>query len=122
MILDKNSILTAVDLKRETVPVPEWGKDAEVIVQEMSALDRDRLWKDLRVKGGDGETDDKISMENLAAKVLVRCIVNQDGARLFVDEEAEPLGRKSQDALARLFEVAKRLNKLFVDQGAAAKK
>ena len=119
MILDKNAILTAVDLKRETVPVPEWGKDAQVIVQEMSALDRDRLWKDLRINGEDG---DKISMENLAAKVLVRCIVNQDGARLFVDEDAEPLGRKSQDALARLFEVAKRLNKLFVDKGEAEKK
>lgn len=118
-ILDKNSILTADDLKRETVPVPEWGPSAEVIIQEMSALDRDRLWKDLRADGEDG---DKISMENLAAKVLVRCIVNQDGARIFVDEEAEPLGRKSQDALARLFDVAKRLNKLFVDQGAAAKK
>lgn len=122
MLLDKNSILTAVDLKRETVPVPEWGKDAEVIVQEMSALDRDRLWKDLRVKGAEGEESDKLSTENLAAKVLVRCIVNQDGARLFVDEEAEPLGRKSQAALARIFEVAKRLNGLFLDQGATAKK
>ena len=119
MLLDKNSILTAVDLKRETVPVPEWGKDAEVIIQEMSALDRDRLWKDLRINGEDG---DKISMENLAAKVLVRCIVNQDGARLFVDEDAEPLGRKSQEALGRLFDVAKRLNKLFVETGATAKK
>lgn len=115
-IIDKATILSAQDLKRETVKVPEWGAQAEVIVQEMSALERDRFYLSTRKEDG---THDPV---NFAAKLLVRCLVNQEGARLFVDEEAEPLGRKSKAAINRLFEVALRLNGMGEEKGDAAKK
>ncbi|MFZ5762834.1 MAG: hypothetical protein ACOY8P_07920 [Thermodesulfobacteriota bacterium] len=115
-LIDKNSILSAPDLKRETVKVPEWGPQAEVIIQEMSALDRDRFYV------AAAKEDGTIDPVNFAAKLLVRCIVNQEGARLFVDEEAEPLGRKSQAALKRLFDVARRLNGMAEGADEAAKK
>lgn len=116
IIIDKATILGAVDLKRETVKVPEWGPQAEVIVQEMSALDRDRFHASVTKEDG------TIDQVNFAAKLLVRCIVNQDGARLFVDEEAEPLGRKSKAAIERLFNVALRINSLAEGVDEAAKK
>jgi hypothetical protein len=120
-ILDKMSILRAPDLKKETVYVPEWGKGAEVIVQEMSALDRDLLQAEIGVvefvdgpEGEDGKPVRKIkntaALTNYAARVLVRCIVCEDGGRMFCDEEAEALGKKSVAAINRLFAVAQRLN------------
>ena len=100
-MLDKSTILAALDLKKQTVPVSEWGGD--VIVQEMTALDRDRLVSETRA----GETTDTV---NYAAKVLVRCLANEDGSRMFDDNEAETLGRKSPTVIAKLFAVASKLN------------
>jgi hypothetical protein len=107
-ILSKNNILTAADLKRETVPCPEWGGD--VIVQEISALDRDRLWKTLI------DVDGNQDPINTASKVLVRCLVDEEGSRLFCDEEAETLGKRSTTVINRLFAVAQRLNKIVAEE------
>lgn len=104
VFLDKNSILNADDLKRETVPCPEWGGD--VIIQELGAIDRDRLWPALL--NDEGKNDPV----NLAGKVLVRCIVDETGARIFGDDDAESLGKKSPVVINRLFKVAERLTVL----------
>jgi len=106
-MLDKNSILNALDLKREVIPCPEWGGD--VTIQEMNALDRDRLRQEIFTQEGEIDT------VNQAAKVLVRCIVGADGCRLFADSDAEALGKKSVKVTQRLFAVAQELNKLSVD-------
>jgi hypothetical protein len=110
MFLDKNSILNASDLKSETVPCPEWGGD--VIIREISAIDRDRLWPAL--VDGEGKNDPI----NLASKVLVRCIVDESGSRIFADGEAEALGKKCTGVINRLFKVAERLNTLTVQDAA----
>jgi len=110
MVLDKNSILNANDLKRETVPCPEWGGD--VIIQELGAIDRDRLWPCLL------DADGKNDPVNVSGKVLVRCIVGEDGERLFADTDAETLGKRSPKVLDRLFKVAEKLIVLKVDEAA----
>jgi len=114
-LLDKMGILNAPDLKRETVPVPEWSEGATVIVQEMTALDRDRLRREQTALPEGNPL-------NLAARVLVRCLITADGSRLFVDEEAEALGRKSTIVLDRLFGVACRLNTIYGAAEEEAKK
>lgn len=106
-MLDKTSILNALDLKREVVPCPEWGGD--VTIQEMNALDRDRLRQEIFTQEGEIDT------VNQAAKVLVRCIVGADGGRLFSDSDATSLGQKSAVVIQRLFAVAQKLNKIAVD-------
>jgi hypothetical protein len=123
VILDKTAILAAPDRRRETVDVPEWGEGAQVILQEMSALDRDRFNTERQIEfvdgppGKDGKptqvpkmgTD---AMVNYAARVLVRCIVDEEGKRIFTDDDAEMLGGKSTKVLQRLFKVVAELNKL----------
>lgn len=110
MVLDKNSILNANDLKREIVPCPEWGGD--VIIQEIGAIDRDRLWPCLL------DAEGKNDPVNVSGKVLVRCIVGEDGARLFTDDDAEALGKRSPAVINRLFKVAEKLIVLNVDETA----
>lgn len=110
MVLDKDSILNANDLKREIIPCPEWGGD--VIIQELGAIDRDRLWPCLL------DADGKNDPVNVSGKVLVRCIVNESGERLFSDEDAVALGKRSPKVLDRLFKVAEKLIVLKVDDAA----
>lgn len=114
MILNKNTILSAVDLARETVNVPEWGGD--IVLQEMTALDREKLRGELDIDG------DKVSTDNLAGRVLVRCIVDDAGVRIFNDDDAEILGNKGQKPLRRLFEKAMAMNAMFTDDEEEVKK
>jgi hypothetical protein len=48
-------------------------------------------------------------MVNSRAKLVVRAACNEDGSRIFLDSQAEALGRKNGSAISRLFEVANRL-------------
>jgi len=43
MLLNAQQILAAKDRKTQTVPVPEWGEGAEVLIGSMGALDKAEL-------------------------------------------------------------------------------
>lgn len=107
-ILGKNLILSAVDLKSEDVPVPEWGGD--VRVRSLTGAERDAF--DTSLLGKDG----KRNLGNIRARLLALTIVDENGDRVFSDDDADQLGAKSAGVLERLFEVAQRLNGM----GAAA--
>lgn len=103
-MLDKASILAAQDLKTEVVAVPEWGGD--VTVRMLTAADRDAL--SFSLIGPDGKTN----TQDYKAKLVARCLVGEDGQRLFADDEVQLLGAKSAVALERVFVVADRLNQI----------
>lgn len=103
--LTRDLILAADDLKTEKVSVPEWG--GEVNVRAMCGAERDAFEQSLFVGDGDGR---KFSAENVRAKLLVRCIVDDNGARVFKDEDAAVLGQRNAGALDRVYSVAQRLS------------
>lgn len=103
-VLTKDQILAADDLKTEVVSVPDWG--GEVIVSTMTGIDRDKLEE--AAQGDDG----KIGTDNFRAKLLAFTLVDEQGNRLFTENEIEALGRKSASALNKVFNVAMRLNAL----------
>lgn len=91
--------------RTERVPMPEWGGD--VIVSEMSGMERDAWEKHvLRFKGTQGT----ITLDNYRATLVVKCLVDEDGKRLFKDADAVKLGGLPASALSKLFNVAARLN------------
>jgi hypothetical protein len=51
-------------------------------------------------------------MENVRARLAAASIVDENGARMFSDEEIEALGGKSAMALDRVFKAAQRLSGL----------
>jgi hypothetical protein len=105
MVLAKDAILSADDLKTETVEVPQWG--GSVKVRMMTGVERDAFEEScIEVKGNDRRQNFK----NLRAKLCAMCIVDDDGNRLFTDDEAAALGKKSAAALDLVFTVAQRLN------------
>lgn len=92
MALTKDQIIAADDLGMLRVEVPQW-RDAEgnpgvVFIRVMSVGERDayeREWIGKRETG----------VENFRAKFLARCLCDENGRRLFTDEDVVLLANKS---------------------------
>lgn len=109
--LSKAQILGADDSGFEDVRVPEWGGGI-VRVASMSGLEKDAFEASLTTitQQRDGKVTQKMNLANVRAKLAARCMVDENGRRLFEDADVLELGRKSAAALDRVIVVAKRLN------------
>ena len=106
--LTKAEILAQDDLKTEDVFVPEWG-GAWVKVRSLNASERDHFEASTVQRNGKKVTT---NLENIRARLCLLCMVDENGERLFQEEDTFPLGGKSASALDRIFTVAQRLNGL----------
>lgn len=116
----KDAILGKEDTPTETVHISQWGMD--VRVRGMIGDERDQFEISLMVdkplnraerrKGGSSK---ELNLSNVRAKLCVRCIVDDAGNRVFGDEDAAALGKKSAAALDTIYEVAQRLSGISDD-------
>jgi hypothetical protein len=108
MRLSRDDVLKADDRVTEEVVCPEWG--GSVLVRGMTGRERDSWEVSLR----DQRSGQRIPgrMNNIRSQVIVRCIVDDDGARLFTDADVAALGEKSGAAIDRVYDVAARLSGL----------
>ena len=102
-LLTKDQILAANDKPTQDIAVPEWGGD--VRIRTMSASERDK-WESETYGSGTVNTVD------FRARFVALCIVDDQGARMFSDEDVAKLGEKSAAALQRVFNAAQKLNAL----------
>lgn len=108
--LSKKDILTADDIKRELVPVPEWGGD--VWVRGMTGAERDKFESGIVEQRG---KDQSLNMANIRAKLASMTICDDTGKRLFSESDVQALSQKSASALQRIFAVAQRLSGIGED-------
>lgn len=101
-MLNKTSILSVLDHRTRTVPVPEWGGD--VCIRSMSQNQRDRFLSEVV------DAEGKSIKANIKTKLLVHTLCDEQGKRLFDDGDMEALGERNADVLERLFLIAKDLN------------
>ena len=109
--LKRDDILTADDIARELVPVPEWG--GEVWVKGMSGTERDNFEAGIIERRG---KDTNVNMKNIRAKLAAACLCDENGKRLFADADIPALAAKSAAALQRVFAVAQRLSGIGDDE------
>jgi len=105
MSLSRDAILSADDLPRQEVDVPEWG--GTVFVRSMSGLERDTFETSLT-----NGKDKSVNLKNIRARLVCLTAVDDNGERLFADGDEDALGKKSAAALDRIFTVAQKLNGL----------
>ena len=110
MVLSKSAILEASDLPFTDVDVPEWG--GTVRIRTMTARERDDY--EASIYDMDGKTV-KVKREDFRAKLLARCLIDEDGKRLFTTKDIPQLSGKSAKPVQALFEVAQELNGLSAD-------
>jgi hypothetical protein len=110
-LLTKEQILARKgELPRETLPVPELGGD--VIVRALSAKERDDYEaSSLRRKGNRFEQN----LANVRARLVVRAVLNEDGSRMFTDDDADSLGEIIGSAIDRIYDKAAKLSGITKD-------
>jgi hypothetical protein len=106
--LNKSEILAIDDLKYEDIQIPEWD-GAWVRVRSMQANERDRFESSTIQRNGKKVTT---NWENIRARLCLLCLVDENGDRLFQEEDTFPLGGKNAAAMDRIFQAAQKLNGL----------
>lgn len=103
-ILTKNDIINAKDLEIERVVVKEWG--GAVAVRGMTAKERDDFEHEMF-----NQIENK-STKTVRAKLVCRCCVDENGDRIFKDEDYIMLEKKNGRVVDKIFKVAQRLSGL----------
>lgn len=98
-LLTKEQILRVKDIETRTVNVPEWGGD--VLVRSLSATERDYFESKLVDQSG-GKV--RANLQNIKARLASMAIVDEEGNRVFSEQEIAILGTKSAAALNRISE------------------
>jgi hypothetical protein len=117
MALSRDGILGAVDVQIEKVPVPEWGD--EVIIRGLTGDELDAFQGSVRQfrPTFDGKGMEAVLIqEGMRAKLLVKCLIDEAGERLFTDQDAPALGAKNGAVIDKLYDIASRLSGLSEEE------
>ena len=93
-------------LPTERVEVPELGDGLYVLVRGLSGTQRDAYEKASWITRNGKRT----LADNVRAKLLVKCLVDDAGALQYTDADAADLGRVRADVLERIFDVCRKLS------------
>ena len=109
--ITKEQIFQVDDIVTEDVDVPEWG--GMVRVRGMTGHQRDDFETSI-VEANKAPVlpGQQSASVGTRARLAARCIVDEDGRRMFSAEDAGILGLKSAAALDRIFDVACRLSRI----------
>lgn len=102
-MLTRDQLLGA-KVRSKTINIPELGGD--VTVRGLKGFERDAFEDSLFRGDGKARVRDTT---NLRARFCVLCLVNEDGSRMFKDEEAGELGQIDAAVLDKIFDVAQEL-------------
>lgn len=103
--LSRDVLLGATDVPTEDVTVPELG--GVVKVRGMTSSERGKFEQSCFEGRGRRQ---QFNWTNARAKMVSLCCIDDQGHRLFTDEDADQLGQVRADVLNRLFTVAQRLS------------
>lgn len=95
-----------LDLPTERVEVPELGSDNYVIVKGLTGAQRDAYEKAMWITRG----GKRILADNVRAKLIVKCLVDETGTRMYQDSDAEAVGKVRGDVLERIFDACRRVS------------
>ena len=111
MTLKRDDILKAQDIKTEKVNIPEWGGD--IYVKELTGEERNE-YESFLIDLANGKKAHK--MDEARSRLAVLSICDEEGKRLFTDDDIKALSRKNAKALMRVYGVAQRLSLIGQDQ------
>jgi hypothetical protein len=101
--MNREQILASAPvLEREAITIKEWG--GKFYVREFTGMERD-AWEQAIVE----------NRHNARAITVARCLVDEQGSRVFKDEDADSLALQSARILSRIADKARKLNKLGGD-------
>jgi hypothetical protein len=109
MLLSRNEILTYEDRPIRRVPVPEMGKDAEILIRMMSSRGRE-IYEAWALRREEKKVDAQLESQDMYALMAVLSCCNEDGTPMFTMHDVEWLSQKAFTWLHRVFTEAWKLN------------
>lgn len=106
-LLSRDDIFKLQDIKREMVDMTPFGWGGAVYVSGQTGKQRADFEAFIAKAVTDNVQD---NATRFRAKLLVSCITDEDGNRLFREEDIDALNEKSAGALDHLYEVAQKLS------------
>ena len=110
-VLSREAVLSQKKLKQEISRGPEWG--GSINIQELSADEADAFesqFASVVKPSTNGDTPQTKSVQRFRAKIVVMAAIDDQGNRLFKDEDIATLGEMSRSAIDKLATVAMRLS------------
>lgn len=101
----REEILAANKPRFEKVFIPEWDKHVRIV--EMTADARDSF----DLKAIDEKNTDAEKARRIRARMVCSCVCDEEGNRIFSDEDIDTLGAGSSTAADRIYDIASRLNR-----------
>lgn len=105
--LTRDGILEQKDLPVEDFDVPEWG--GMLRIKTMTGAERDHFEASLVDQRGGKQ---KMNLQNMRARLVALCAIDEHGGRLFKADDVAKLGMKSAKILDRVFEKCQEMNGL----------
>jgi hypothetical protein len=106
MVLSPQDFL-ALRPPMEAIELEGHGK---VWIRGLQADERDEYEQSLIERGPDGRSRVKRHQRNVRASLVVRCLVNEQGERMFQDNEVEALGKVDASIIDKLWDKARKLS------------
>ncbi len=107
-LLNKDGLLatTVAGLPTKKVETPELGADTYVIVRGLTGSQRDAYEKACykTVRG------QRVLSDNVRAKLVVRCLVDDAGTLQYADSDVEAIGKLRADVLERIFDACRQMS------------
>lgn len=100
-MLSKKDILTAEDIQKELVQVPEWG--GEVMVHGLTCGEKDQYEQSL-------VTDGKVDLKGATATLVALCVRDEKGCQIFSPLDVSSLVNKASRPMERISKVAQKLS------------
>lgn len=108
-LLTRAQIDTADDRNWEDVEVPEWKGSVRIL--GLSGTERDAYEASMVRMGSQGNVQG-VNLLDASARLLAKCLVDEDFQRLYTDKEVKALGQKNGAVIKRLYKEAQRLSGL----------
>lgn len=109
LLINAEEILAAQDLKYDAISVPEWGGDVRVrgaTAEEYDEYDESCYTR----RSENGKMVVQENFANARARLVVKCVVDEDGDPIFKPEHATALGKKNDAVIQRLYKRIQQLS------------
>ena len=97
----------------EAVELDGHGK---VFIKGLTAKERDDYEQTLVETAPNGQTRVKRKQTNVRASLVVRCLVSENGERMFTDKDTDKVGDVAGDVIDTLWDVARKLSGMAVSE------
>lgn len=104
--LTREEILEADDREYDTVEVDEWKRGGKVRIRSITTGERTTYEQSCIVQKG---SDRQLNLRRAREKLLVLMICDEEGNRIFAEDDIRALGKKNAKPIDRIFDKCQKL-------------